>query len=803
RIAIDGGTNGGIGHARVDVGLDPPRDYLRPAAWKRLPRRAIQRGRITVDGGDLRQLAISAGQVPRADGRVDAELTLTRTGSHGTVRARGITAARLPAPLDLALHIDRKDSRIVDLQLDAGLRGLVAGTASARVQIPERPFDPAGWARMDADNLHSATVVIPDVRIDDRLSRRLRLHDRWHGRASLALEVGAGMRDALVQIEVHRLRGKPLRAPVELALTVRAGHAGIEVDASAGGNGALITGEAHVPVPMDALWERGAPALRRAPLTGKVELQPTPVGRLLGLASGREQLVGTVAATATIGGTVDAPTGRAVMMLRDVGVRRPTLQRLTATAIWDGARLRARVRGTQYDGGRLAVDTALDPADPATAKGTLVAHRFDVGPLALLGPARLATVEGRLGGELRVTGLGRDTAVIDGDLRMTEAHLPIDSRIGTLRHGTVRLSARNGRFQLGVDGRIGDGTLSLHAAGSARGLVPEQARIDGALHNVVLLAEVQPRVDAALHATVRRAGDGLVIEGEVRNGRIAVPKLGARPLYQPGTPHDMIIIANGVPPPRTVKPVPPWRALLGTRPSHPWLHLNLAIRPMVVQTGELRALLSGRLRVQAGDDGLLVGGGLSIAEGSIVLFDRRYRVERAELSFNGGADPVVDVRLIHDFPGMTLYITVTGPLKDPHMQLASQPASYSEGQLLAVLLGANPGQEGSPELEDAATGLAASILSKKLGGYVEGYLPVELDVLRFKTATATEAASLTVGKWITRKLFLAYERRLEARPDQNAGQGEVEYWLRPDLLLEAQVGDRGHHDLDLLWLDRW
>ena len=80
---------------------------------------------------------------------------------------------------------------------------------------------------------------------------------------------------------------------------------------------------------------------------------------------------------------------------------------------------------------------------------------------------------------------------------------------------------------------------------------------------------------------------------------------------------------------------------------------------------------------------------------------------------------------------------------------------------------------------------------------------MQLDVLRFKAATASEAASYTVGKWLTRKLFVAYERRLEARPDQNAGEAEIEYWLRPDLLLDAQIGDRGHHELDLLWLDRW
>jgi hypothetical protein len=76
-------------------------------------------------------------------------------------------------------------------------------------------------------------------------------------------------------------------------------------------------------------------------------------------------------------------------------------------------------------------------------------------------------------------------------------------------------------------------------------------------------------------------------------------------------------------------------------------------------------------------------------------------------------------------------------------------------------------------------------------------------VLRFEAATASSSAAFTVGKWLSRRLFVAYRRRLDARTDQNAGEGEVEYWLRPDILVEATVGDRGHHDADLLWLKRW
>jgi hypothetical protein len=37
-----------------------------------------------------------------------------------------------------------------------------------------------------------------------------------------------------------------------------------------------------------------------------------------------------------------------------------------------------------------------------------------------------------------------------------------------------------------------------------------------------------------------------------------------------------------------------------------------------------------------------------VAEGSLVLFDRRYRVERAEL-LRRRRQPVVDIQLVHEF----------------------------------------------------------------------------------------------------------------------------------------------------------
>ncbi len=804
RVAVDLDVRGGgVDHVAAQVDVDPPRDYLDPAAWQRLPRRAIQRGRISITNADLAELARTAGVAPRVRGRLDGSLVLTRDDVTGRLQGRGLTLPGLREPVDVAARLQREDARIVAAELDATVRGLASGTATARIAIPARPFDLSGWARMDAESIQSATAVIPDLRIDAALSRRLGLKEHWYGGASLAIEVGPGLHDALAQVELRRLRSTRLRTPIDANLSVRAGVDGLDADASVYTGGAHVTATGHAPVTLDALWVGRAPLLREAPLTGQVELEPTPAAKLLALTGRREPLVGTVSADVRIAGTVAAPTGRAELLLRELGIDRPTLRQLRATATWDGALLRATVRGEQRDGGTIAVDATADPTDLEQVKGTLRARGFDLAPLARLAPPRFASIEGRLSSNLTIAGLGRDSADVDGDLRWTGARIPIDARVGTMRQGTVSVVVRDGAVRAKIDGRIGQGTVRVRATGGLRGLVPQHGELAVTVRDVILLAELQPSINARLDATLRRSGDGWVLDGSIRKSRVVIPRLQADPLYAPGTPPDMVIIENGVPPPRTIEPPPAWRTLLGHRPTRPWLRGRITIEPMTVQTEELRGRISGAVTLLVGDDGLLVDGVIAVKEGSLVLFDRRYRVERAELTLAGGANPVVDIQLVHDFPQMTLFVSITGRVKDPDLRLSSRPSSYSEGQLLGFLLGASPGEEGPPQVGEAATGLASSMVSKKIGGYIEGYLPVQLDVLRFRAATASEAASFTVGKWLTRKLFLAYERRIEARPDQNAGEAEIEYWLRPDLLLDAQIGDRGHHELDLLWLDRW
>ena len=78
------------------------------------------------------------------------------------------------------------------------------------------------------------------------------------------------------------------------------------------------------------------------------------------------------------------------------------------------------------------------------------------------------------------------------------------------------------------------------------------------------------------------------------------------------------------------------------------------------------------------------------------------------------------------------------------------------------------------------------------------------DGLDNKTVAATlGVCAVTVGTWITDTLFLAYRQHLAARPDENTGEGEIEYWIQRRLVVEGVVGDRGVNGVDMLWRRRW
>jgi translocation and assembly module TamB len=327
------------------------------------------------------------------------------------------------------------------------------------------------------------------------------------------------------------------------------------------------------------------------------------------------------------------------------------------------------------------------------------------------------------------------------------------------------------------------------------GAQPTSGEAKITLRKISPIGTVEPIIDADVTAKLRRETDRWVADIVVNNGVVKVPDGRGEKLKPVGAPTDMIYATGEKVTERPMTKAPPKKATLVA---------NITLNATHVESTELRGLIKGKVSISADAESLGINGTIEAYRGDLDLFGRRYQVERAAVVFDGTVDPLLDLRIIHDFPDVTTVTAVRGRLSKPELVMSSDPPLYSQSQLLGFLLGGEP--NGDPQQSSArevATNAGASFIANKLGGYVKKALPVDIDVVRYEAATASESAAVTVGTWVTRSLFVAYRRRLESRPDENANEAEAEYWLSRRVMLEGTTGDRGVSGLDLLWRKRY
>jgi translocation and assembly module TamB len=226
--------------------------------------------------------------------------------------------------------------------------------------------------------------------------------------------------------------------------------------------------------------------------------------------------------------------------------------------------------------------------------------------------------------------------------------------------------------------------------------------------------------------------------------------------------------------------------------------------------GDLDAWIEADLVVASAGGVTTIDGTVEATRGDATLFDRRYRISRARAAFTGDAptNPHLNVLLEHSFESAEVSIAVQGTLDEPEVELSSEPAIYSQAELLGFVLGGNPDAPDDREgagggWRRSAAGAATALVASQLESIVEKRIPV--DTLRLGTDADDPGtlAFVSVGKWLADKLFVAYRRRFDAETNENANEAEIEYHFRRNWMVEGMIGDRGAGSVDLLWVRRF
>ncbi|MDE1928190.1 MAG: translocation/assembly module TamB domain-containing protein, partial [Burkholderiales bacterium] len=224
------------------------------------------------------------------------------------------------------------------------------------------------------------------------------------------------------------------------------------------------------------------------------------------------------------------------------------------------------------------------------------------------------------------------------------------------------------------------------------------------------------------------------------------------------------------------------------------LDIDLGTRTHVKGAG-VDAALAGRLRLTTPGGRLAVHGRIATEGGTYAAYGQKLVIERGVLDFGGAIDnPRLDVLALRPRLDVRVGVTITGTLLTPRVRLYSDPDMSDNDKLSWLLLGRAPdglGRNDTALLQSAAVALLSG----------EGEAPTDSvlkalgidDLSLHQSDTDTHETVVTVGKQLTQRWYLGYERGVNA----TAGNWQLTYRIAQRFTLRLQSGL--DNAVDLIW----
>lgn len=415
----------------------------------------------------------------------------------------------------------------------------------------------------------------------------------------------------------------------------------------------------------------------------------------------------------------------------------------------DGADARASLDARLNDTGSLNGRVALSGlAAPVTnVEGELAASLPSLRVIEVFAP-QLANVQGRadlranvrgtldqpqVGGEFRIADLGMDVPVAglklrDGNLTVT----PIDAERFRIDGG---IASGGGRVEFNGEAATA-GTVEMSLAGKQF----QAADIPSA--NVVIDPDLQFR---------RLPEQGMTLSGalHIPTATINIQKLPRSENTQ-GMSSDVVVIDAQTQAQEQVEQTPLTADI----------KVTFGEKVSLVGYG-LDARIGGQLAVSEKPGSPTTGSGEVRVEGTYKAYGQDLRIRQGQLLFAGTPldNPRLSIVAVRELDEVTAGLRITGSAQNPQVTVFSDPPMGQSNALAYLVTGKPLSEVGQGDAEEgdmlhsaarslgtAAGGLLAKNIGKRLG----------VDELGIKDSEAIGGAALTVGQYLSPRLYLSY-----------------------------------------------
>lgn len=213
----------------------------------------------------------------------------------------------------------------------------------------------------------------------------------------------------------------------------------------------------------------------------------------------------------------------------------------------------------------------------------------------------------------------------------------------------------------------------------------------------------------------------------------------------------------------------------------------------------LNTRLAGELRLTSPAGRLALHGNIRAVDGTYAAYGQKLRVERSVISFTGLPDnPRLDIEAIRpDLEDVRVGVTVTGTAQNPRIRLFSDPAMTDTDRLSWLILGRASDGLGRTDLALLQRVAYALVVGESDSPSVVERLGLDQLSVRQNGDGDTRETVVTLGKQLSRRWYLGYERSLNAA----SGTWQLIYRAAQRFTLRAQSG--AENALDLIWTWRW